>query len=76
MLEPSLVLAPQTRGTSQHQGCHAAGPVALPYVPWLTSMFLSFLLPRESQKLGLFVGRGHLSSESQPGVHMQLERRA
>ena len=81
MLDPSSVLVPQThapssRRTSQRQGCHAVRPATLPYVPWMTAVFLSHLLPRESQKLGLFVGRGRLSSESQPGTHMPLERGA
>lgn len=81
MLELSLVLVPQTHGSSSHgasqrQGCHAVGPVVLPYVPWMTSVFLSHLLPRESKKLGLFAGRDRLSSESQLGAHMPLERGA
>ena len=79
VLGSSSVLVPQTRasssrGTSQRQGCRAAGPAALPYVPWLTCVFLSHLLPRKSQKLGLFVRRGCLSAECQPGTHTLLER--
>lgn len=62
---------PSSHRTSQQGICCAAGPEALPYVPWMTSMLSH--LSRKSKILGLFFGSDRFNSEPQPGTQRLLK---